>query len=100
MSHQPRIDEENIRSALRRISAALMRKSNAMQADRDKRDQIFLPAAAHVDNALSCMQASGANTEEAVSEIKDALILLGTHEGLQSILDDLNAVNNGDATLR
>ena len=71
-----------------------------MQADRDKRGQIFLPAAAHVDRARIYMLESGTNTEGAAGECQAALELLGTHDELQSILDDLVAVNNGEATLR
>lgn len=100
MTDKPRIDAENIRSALRRISTALKDKSNAMQPDREMRDQIFLPAAAHIDMALNYMLESGINTEGAAIECQAALNLLGTHDELQLKLDDLVAVNNGKATLR
>ena len=100
MTDKPRIDAENIRSTLRRISRELRNKSNAMRADRDKRDQIFAPAAAHVDGALYFMLESGTNTEGAERACGAALKLLGTHVELQSTLDDLVAVNNEEATLR
>ena len=71
-----------------------------MQADHDKRDQTFLPAAARVDSALICMLESETNTVGAARECRAALELLGTHDELQFTLDDLVAVNNGEATLR
>ena len=92
MTAKPRIDGAIIRSIQRRIAIELRDTVAINDSEAERKRDVLLPAAKHLDDALVQMELRGTDPEAAMRCCIAALDLLGEHDELQAVIRDLDNV--------
>ncbi len=95
MTDKPRVDGAIIRSTLRRIVDALRNTPATNARETERKRNVLLRAAKHLDDALVQLDQKvilGTDPVTAWKHCADAAELLGEHKELESVIRDLNEV--------